>query len=193
MASRTGSTVRSTPCSALVKGLFGNSFDVSVGVEPMLVLHLHSLGILAQSCPFLEQNLFKCLEMFLAFVGMFFAAYVARHCNTHASLPGALRLLTTLSFSPSFGFPHKTVSGLSKFASGASLRILNLGTWLPSLTVINHHGDALAACQMQQDTHERISCNPGYAAVLRTPAHNWYFNMFCTYPHDTLPVRHIAK
>jgi len=59
LAGRTGRTVRSMLCSALVKGLFGNSFDVSVGVVPMLVLHLHSLGILAQSCPFPKQNLFK--------------------------------------------------------------------------------------------------------------------------------------
>ncbi len=144
-----------------MKGLFGNSFDVSVGVEPMLVLHLRSLGILAQSCPFLEQNLFKCLEMFLAFVGMFLAAYVARHCNTHAKSAWCSETVDNVVILSLFGFPHKTVSGLSKFTSGGNLQILNMGTWLPSLTVINHHGDALAACQMQQDTHERTSCNQG--------------------------------
>ena len=159
MASRTGSTVRSMPCSTLVKGLFGNSFDVSVGVEPMLVLHLHSLGILAQSCPFPIQNLFKCLEMFLALVGTFFAACVARHCNTHAKSAWCSQTVDNVVIFSLFGFPHKTVSGLSKFTSGRNLQILNLGTWLPSLTVINHHGDALAVCQMQQDKHATRVCS----------------------------------
>lgn len=70
--------------SIVGEGLFGNSFEVSIGVEPMLVLHLHSLGLLAQSCPFsttlnstvyrsvhrhahVQNRVHRASEMFLAF------------------------------------------------------------------------------------------------------------------------------